>query len=263
MSGLLSQTLTNLNTAEKQIVALGGLPPQVRKIQTESEAAISPMILNVQTIQKEVANFVQFALPELNNIKTDQPIALIKGKIAEIKNKANTLKSTVDEMSSQIKSVQSQVIGYFDQLAVVESDLTKMMTTLQAQLDNAECEEKAAKKKYYYLIALGPFGLIGLSVALGLYLKWQSDVNEYESQISSLNVQINIFNSMKSICILMGKDFQEVVTRISDIRNMIDFIIGDILTIDSDLDSGSLLSVVMIKIHAAITEITTMGVDAS
>ena len=94
-------------------------------------------------------------------------------------------------------------------------------------------------------------------------MKWQSDVNGYESQISSLNTQINSFTAMKSACHTMGSDFQGVVTKISGVKNSVDFLTGDLLSVSSDLDSGSTLTVIDIMVTAAITEVTTLGVDAS
>ena len=267
MSGFLSQAVANLLAAEQQIAAIYGLPPEAQKIQAESSVVISPTISQIQTMQKTVSSFVQIAIPQLNTIETmvsgNQALPLIKEVIANLQNEASTLKSSVDGISAQINADSSQVLGYFGQLATIESDLTTKMTTLQGQLGNAQSEEEATKKKYYYLLALGPLGLIGLAVALGLYLKWQSDVNDYERQISSLSAQINSFNAMKSACLLMGTDFQGVVTKISGVRNSVDFLASDILEINSDLDSGSALPIIGIMVKAAITEVTTLSVDAS
>ncbi len=267
MSGFLSQAVANLVAAEQQITALSGLPPTARTIQAESSAVISPTISQIQTMQKAVSSFVQIAIPQLNTIETmvsgNQPLPTIEEAIANIQNEAIALKSSVDGISGQINATSSQVFGYFDQLAAIESGLNAQMAALKGLLGNAQSEEEAAKKKYYYLIALGPLGLIGLAVALGLYLKWQSDVNDYERQISSLNAQINSFNAMKSACQQMGSDFQGVVTKIAGVRNSVDFLASDILTIRSDLDSGSTLTVIGIMVKAAITEVQTLGVDAS
>jgi hypothetical protein len=218
-------------------------------------------------MQKAVSSFVQIAIPQLNTIETmvwgNQPLPQIKAAMANVQNEATALRSSVDGTSGQINTASSQVLGYFGQLATTESGLTAQMRTLQGHLGDAQGEEDAAQKRYYYLLALGPFGLPGLAVALGLYFKWKSDVNGYESQISSLNAQINLFNAMKEACRLMGLDFQGVVTKLAGVRISVDILASDILTIESDLDSGSALPVIGIMVKAAITEVTTLGVDAS
>ncbi len=267
MSGYLSQAVTNLIAAEQQITALSGLPPAAQEIQSQSSVVISQMTPQIQTLQKAVSSFVQSAIPQLNSIETmvsgGQPLPQIKAAMANVQNEATALKSSVDGTSGQINAASSQVLGYFGQLATIESGLTQQMTTLQGQLGDAQGEEDAAQKRYYYLLALGPFGLVGLAVALGLYLKWKSDVNDYQSQISSLNTQINSLSAMNLACQQMGNNFQGVVAKISGVRNSVDFLASDILTIESDLDSGSALPVIGIMVNAAITEVTTLGVDAS
>ena len=267
MSGYLSQAVTNLVAAEKQISALSGLPAAAQKIQADSSATISPVITQIQGMQKSVTGFVQQATPELNKIEAmvsgNQPLPQIKTAIANVQTEASGLQTSVNETSAKIQAASSQVLGYFGKLATIESNITGQMTTLQGQLGNAQSEEEAAKKKYYYLLALGPFGLVGLAVALGLYLKWTSDVNGYENQIRSLNAQISSLNAMKSACQLMGTDFQGVVSKISGVKNSVNFLVSDILEVESDLDSGSPLPIIEIKVKAAITEVNTLDVDAS
>lgn len=267
MNGLLSQSVANLVAAEQQISAFSRLPPAAQQIQAESSSIISALVSPIQSMQQAVSSFVQTAIPQLKNIQimvsSNQPLPQIKAAMAIVQNEVSSLKPTVDGISAQINSASSQVFGYFNQLATIESGLTAQITTLQGQLGNAQSEEDAAKKKYYYLLALGPFGLIGLSVALGLYLKWQSDVNDYESQISSLNAQINSFNAMKSACQQIGTHFQGVTTKISGVRNSVDFLTSEILEVSSDLDAGSALPIIGVMVNAATTEVTTLGVDAS
>lgn len=267
MGGLLSQAVTNLIEAEQQIKAISGLPPAAQEIQKNSLNVISPMVSQIQSMQKAVNNYVETVTPQLNEIENmvsnNQPLPAIETKMTTVLNETNTLKSTVDNVSTQINSGLSEVLSYFDQLSAIETDLNKQITKLQGKLDNAKSEEEAAKKKYYYLLALGPFGLIGLSVALGLYLKWKSEVNDYEKQISSLKKQIKSFNAMKSACELMANDLRDVVTKISGVRNSVDFLTSDILSINSDLESGTSLTVIGIMVKAAITEVTTLSIDAS
>ena len=267
MSNSLSTAVENLVAAEQQINSISGLPPAAQQIKTDSSGIISSLVPVIQTMQTEIGGFVQTAIPELNEIETmaseKSPLPDIEAKIATVVGETNTLKPLVQEATDKINSAMSQVLGYFNQLAGIESDLTSQMTTLQGKLGNAKGEEEATKKRYYYLLALGPFGLIGLAVALGLYLKWKSDVNDYESQISSLNTQINSLKAMKSASQLMGSDFQLVVTKISGVKNSVDFVANDVLKISSDLDSGTALLIIDIMVKAAITEVTTLGIDAS
>jgi hypothetical protein len=267
MSGLLSQAVANLVGATQHVSALSGLPPQAQQLQAATSRSISSLVSQIKSMQQAGSSFSQTALPQLNDIETmvsnEQPVAAIKARMAAVLGEAQPLQSTVEEVSGQVASVSSLIFGYFNQLAAIESNLTTQMTALQGDLGNAESEEDAARKRYYYLIALGPFGLVGLSVALGLYLKWRSDVNGYESQISSLNAQINAIMAMKSACQQMGTDFQAVIAKSSGVRNSTDFLTGSIMNIDHDVGTGTNHTVLGIMVRAAITEVTNLGVDMS
>ncbi len=268
MNGLLTQAVANLVAVESQISSLNGLPPAAQQIQTNSSAVIAPLVVQVQGLQQAMARFTQTALPQLNAIHQSissgtGTLPTVTAAVATVLGEANTLQSTVTAASTQINAASTQVLGYFDQLAAIEATLTTQMTALQGQLGDAQSEEDAAQKRYYYLLALGPFGLIGLAVALGLYLKWKSDVNGYESQISSLNASINSLNAMKGACQQLGGDFQVVMSKISGVDNAVDFLASELLSINSDLQSGSSLPVIGIMVTAAITEVTTLGIDAS
>jgi hypothetical protein len=61
----------------------------------------------------------------------------------------------------------------------------------------------------------------------------------------------------------MGTDFQGVITKTSGIQNSVDFLVSELSTISSDLDGGSSLPVIGLYINTAITEVQTLGVDAS
>lgn len=267
MSGVLSQAVANLQAAEQQIQSLTGLPASAAQIQASSAPVIASTVSQVQAMQAAVNEFVNQAIPQLNAIKEmaekSQPVDQIKPAMDVVQQESNNLKTLVDNASAQIKQASNEVMGYFNQLAQVNSDLTGQITSLQGQLGDAQSEEAAAQKKYYYLLALGPFGLIGLSVALGLYLKWKSDVNDLQSQISALNSQIAVLNSMKLASQQLGTDFQGIVDKISGVQNTVEFVASDLLEIDSDLETGTSLPVITLKVTAAITEVTTLGIDAS
>lgn len=265
--GVLSQALANLAAAEQQITNLTGLPPAAVQLQTESAATIAPTIAHIQAMQTEVNTFVQDATSQLEQVETmiagNQPLAMMQPPLKNVQTDALELQALMSSMVTEIKATSSQVLGYLSQLTTIESDLTAQMTSLQGQLGDAQSSEEATKKKYYWLIALGPLGLAGLAAALALYKKWKSEVNDYESQISALNAQINSFNGMKSACQLMGSDFQGMITKLTGIQNSVGFLTSDILNIEDDVEIAADLFTIGLVVKAASTEITTLGVDAS
>lgn len=267
MNGLLSQAIANLNTAAQQVSTLSGLPPEAQALQSKIAAAVAPLVTQIQGMQKTGARFVTNALAQLNEllglIASGQPMSDLKPKLALVLGEVGAMETTVDKVSAQIAVFSTMVFGDFNQLATIQANLGNQMSALNGQLTNAQGEEDAARKRYYYLLALGPFGLIGLAVALGLYFKWRSDVNGYESQISALNAQIGTFMAMQNACKLLDSDFRSVISKTSGVKNTTDFVNASLQEINKDLGAGVDRTTLDIVVRASITEVTTLSVDIS
>ncbi|WP_072453574.1 hypothetical protein OPV09_15910 [Janthinobacterium sp. TB1-E2] len=267
MAGLLTQTLANLLAAQQQIAALGGLPPAAQQIQAGCNALIQPMVMQTRTLQQAVAAFVQAATPQLAQVQSmlsaQAPLPDIKAAMSALQQQARQLQGTANGTAGTLTAQTAQLMGYFNQLAGVEAGLQSQVTALQGQLGDAQSELDAAQKRYYYLLALGPFGLVGLAVALGLYLKWKSDVSDLQGQIGGLNGQIGAFNGMKAACQQLGADCQGLAASISDVRNAVNFLVSDLLEVSGDLDAGDAAVVIALMATAASTELATLGTDAA
>lgn len=268
MTGYLTQAVDILAADEKQISAISSLPGGAEGIQTEAAASISPFIARIQAMQTAVIGFVQQVTPQLNTVvemvSGNPPLPPIKAAIDEIKSEASSLQSIVSETSAQINSSSSQILGYLGQLGSISAELMTQMNALQGQLLHAESEEESARKSYRFLLALGPFGLAaGVAVALALFVKTRSEVNGYESEVIAMNRQLKSVRALESAFQVLEADLQGVVKKISGVNNTVTFLVSDLLTVDSDLDSGSALSILAIKVRAAIAEVATLGIDAS
>ncbi|MCP4425496.1 MAG: hypothetical protein GY803_13465 [Chloroflexi bacterium] len=268
MGGLLSQALANTVSAEQQIKALSGLPADAQQVQTDSANLINTIVPEIQQLQTTVSAFAQQAQAKLkeaeDQVSGNTPLAIVKATMVAVQNDASNLKSTVDSVTSNITASANQVFGYSNQLTTIESQLNSQKATLQGQLNTARDEETAAKKKYYYLLALGPFGLIGLAVALGLYTKWTNDVNDLESKQSALSAQISQLSMLVAATKQLGADFNDLSTKISSVKNTVNFLAGDIGSIISDVDeSDTSRTIIEVHIKAAAQEVTTLSVDAS
>ena len=267
MSGLLSQAVQNLGSAAQRISSLSGLPPDAQQLQKDTTGAIGQLLPLVQTVQSTGTAFVRQALPQLNEILTassnGSPVSAIEQQLAVVLAEITATDNAVAAVSSQSAALATLVFGDFKQLATIEANLAAQMTSLQGQLGAAQGEQEAAQKRYYYLLALGPFGLVGLATALGLYLKWKSDVNGIGSQISGLNGEISALAAMQSACELIQSDFQAVIDAIAKVQNLALLLRDSIVQIDNDMKDGGTPLVWQIKVRAAITEITAFGIDIS
>lgn len=267
MAGLLSQTLANLLAAQQQIAALGGLPPAAGPIQAGCTGLILPMLAQTRALQQAAAAFVQMATPQLAQVQAmlsaNAPLPGIKAAMSALQQQAQQLQGMASGTAGTLTGQTAQLMGYFNQLASVEAGLQSQATALQGQLGDAQSELDAAQKRYYYLLALGPFGLAGLAVALGLYLKWKSDVGDLQGQIGGLHGQIAALNGMQAACQQLGADCQTLAGSVSGVRNAVNFLVSDLLEVSSDLDAGDATVVIALMATAAGTELATLGTDAA
>jgi hypothetical protein len=267
MMGYLSQAVANLLATEQQIRSMSGLPAAAQAVQSASATLVGNLVPDIRSTQGKGTGFVATALPQLNEIETmlsnNANLPQIKAQMAVVMQEVLPLQSAVHQLVTEVSSASQTLFGYFNQLASIEAQINDQMTSLQGQLGNAQGELDAAKKRYYYLLALGPFGLIGLAVALGLYLKWRNDVNGYENQINQLNGQIASLSAMNAASHALGQGFQGLVAKLSGVKNSVDFLASEVLAIDSELNANDAPIVIAIKVRAAITEVNTLGIDLS
>ncbi|MEH0019220.1 MAG: hypothetical protein V6Z89_06180 [Desulfobacter sp.] len=267
MSGLLTQALENLTAEQNHIKGLTGLPPDAAQIQTDAVNLVNRIVPQVKTLQSNVSAFTAKALPQLNEanqaLENKTPLDQIKSMVLPVKSMAQELQSSVADSTGTFTSAMQEVNGYPNRLAGVVNELNQQKTELQGKLNNARSEESATKKKYYYLIALGPFGLIGLAAALALWQTWKSKVSDLESEQSRLSAQISTLNSFVAAINQIQSDFTDLVNKINNVKNSLDILAGDISNTITDLEDSSHSSVAQVYISAAIAEVNTLAKDAA
>ena len=267
MSGLLTQALDNLVAEEAHIKSLAGLPDGATQIQAESVDLVNRIIPEVKTLQSNVSAFTSKALPQLNDayksLEDKKPLEEVKSMVLPVQSMARELQSSVSATAGKLTASMQEVNGYPNRLAAVVNDLNRQKTELEGKLNNARSEEAATKKKYYYLIALGPFGLVGLAAALALWGTWQSKVNDLESEQSRLSAQISRLNSFVAAIKQIQTDFTDLVNKITNVKNAVDILAGDISNTIKDLEGSSHSAAALAYISAAIAEVNTLVTDAS
>ena len=268
MSGFLSQAVANLTLAEQQFAGISGLPSAAQSIEASLKASIAPVVMSIGTTQQAGTTFAKNAQARLNSIATalsvsNPDVAAVVAQMTSLREATSQFQSSANELAGQVTSMSSTVDGYFNQINSIEQAQSASITALQSNLGNAQSEEEVARKKYYYLLALGPFGLPGLAVALALYRHWQSEVNNYQSQISVLKAQIASLTASQATCQLMATDLKSVVVGVSDVRNTVNLLVSDVLAISSDLNLGDSLTVLRIAVQTAATEVGTLLTDIS
>lgn len=274
MVGLLSQALANLTSAEAQIINLTGLPSGAVPVQNDSADVINKIVPQVTQLQSLIYNFIQKALPQLDAVETavsgNISIDQLRADLLIVHNEADELNPKIESLSTEITKESDHINGYANILVGVDSDLNGKITVLNAQIGSAQGRANAAQKKYYYLIGLAPLALFGFAAmlaaaaaAIALYSKIKTEIDTYQSTVSSLSIQISRLNMMKSAINQLAADFLNLTSKITNVQNSLGFLSGDITNSINDITNDANRLHIRIFVQTAMTEIMTLQRDAS
>lgn len=267
MTGLLSQALANLETSAAQVKGLTGLPADAKAIQSQFDTLVSQTVTLVQGLQTSTSSFVTTTTPQLEavlaGLKGSTDLDEIAAQLKDIEQAADALKTTATSVADQVSAQEATISGFATPLAKVTSDLNTQKATLQGKLSTAQDKEKAAHKKYLYLLALGPLGLIGLAAALGLYESWQKEANDDAKNVSAIKSQISQLDSMVNATNQMATDFEDVNGKTQDVVNAVGFLSQDVSSLITDTASGTSRVQLEIYVTAAKQELITVTTDAA
>jgi peptidoglycan hydrolase CwlO-like protein len=171
--------------------------------------------------------------------------------------------ATASTLVTAATNAMSTLTTSFTTLSGIEGSLQTQIAGLQGQIGTAKGEMEATQKRYYYLLALGPFGLVGLSAALALYLKWKSDVSSLQGEINSLNGQIASLQSIVSSCKALAASESQVLQDLINLKNAIDSVCSDFTAIQQDLAGTTDPTTLQTVARAADAMLVTLEADAS
>lgn len=266
MGGILSQAMANVSAAEQHIQAITDLPPEAVSVQSQSVALIGeimPAIAQLQALILSYAERAQSQLEQIDQSVNAAPLPLVMAQLKALQLDSSDVKSSVDLLSDRIVAAANQVYGFANPLAAVQSQLNAQTIALQSAMSDARNEEDSIHKRYLYLLALGPFGLVGLSVALGLYLKWKGDADNLEAQVNSAQFQISRLNIMMSATNQLITDFGNLSSKISGVRNTMSFLASDIAEVIDDTEQEGTRIVIALHIKGALAQVLILKSDAS
>ena len=268
MAGNFTQALQNVLDAEQHIKAIAGLPANAQAVQVGVAALIADAVPKIKSEQTLTLAFVPTAQKQLQLAETqlsgDTPLPQIKATIESVQTAAKALKSEVDSITGGAHNFIAKADEYTQQLATIESQLNAQIVAQQAQLRSLQSQEASARSHYYYLIALGPFGLVGLVAALILYQNMQSQVNSLQAQVNAQAAQLSRLKSMAVVTTQMHADLSALDTCLSSINNAVTILCADIVVIIEDTEqTDKTRAVIKVYVIAAKQTVDTLGVDAS
>lgn len=264
MPGTLTTALNTAKTTLGQFTAIPSLPPQAQAIQNQVAAGMNPLLTATPPFQTALLGYLQQAIPQLQSVLSQlkggadpagvrQTLTAITGNFAAFGQQAAPIVADAGNARNVISQAESDTAG-------VEQQLQGQIASINGQIGAAQSEEDAAKKRYYWLLALGPFGLAGLAAALALYLKWKSDISDLQDKINGLNAQIGPIQAMIAACKTLASAAGQLVSAIDGLQNAIDAVGDDCAEIVANLSNASELE---LFINATIGVMQTLEADAS
>jgi hypothetical protein len=261
--GLLSQALQNLDICSNQISCISNLPLEAAAVQSAIAQLLTKVKAPILAYQQRTLSVVSDIAAKLAHIlggaidsSKAMEIAAIINSLEKVQDDTRILRSSVDDFKSQMQTQASQ-------LSTIEIGLNAQIAGLQGQLSSQRQELASAQKRYYWLIALGPFGLAGLSVALALVTKWKNEASKTQNSISNMTGQIVAHKNMASACntlLLSGTGIWNVV---SDVENALDIIISNFQSIKTDVEAGNKFDELKLFFTVAAHELQELQNDIS
>lgn len=263
-SGPFSSALAAAKASLDSLLAVPHLPASASPIAKSIDSAMTPFLAKGTEVQKAVLAYCTSALPELQTIlsqlKSGAEPSSVSAKLTDIAKRFAQLQGQTKPLNDDASKARAAITAAASQVATLENTLNDKIADLKGKIGAAKSKEKAAKDKYYYLIALGPFGLVGLAAALALYEKWSGEVDDLEKSIKSLRAQIVPIKAMVAACHQLGDAGTAMLTAIGNLDNTIDEVGSDCHEIVANLGESKEIELFVAATTAAIQ---TLKRDAS
>ncbi len=267
MTGLMSQALANVKATEDTITALSGLPAAAESIVQQSSDLIGSVAKGIEHLQTDAGVLVPRIEDALSQAETalqqGKPLGEVKVLIDAANTEARGLETTANDVSDLLGKARNSIAAYSNDLAGIENQIGKEIAALNGELGNLKSKRDAAKKKYYWLIALGPFGVAGLAAALALYLKFKHDVDHLQGEINGKQKQVDKQKALVTAVKSLNGDFDTLVDKVSGIKNAVGFLSDDIGRVISDLEHEGNRTIIELFVKAAQTEAKEVAADVA
>lgn len=267
MTGTLTQSLANLTATEKTIGSLQGLPGTAKPVVKESAVLVTDITQKVKALQasaKAGMPKIDAGLAKaLTDLDAGKPLSDVMVSVKAASAVAATLEAEAEAVSMTASKMRGTVAGFSQDLAKVAHGIDQEITTMNATLLMLESKRDAEQKRYYLLLLLGPFGLIGLAVALALYEEMKGNVDKLSQQIRDQEAQIQQAKSLIGAVKVLNKDFGILASNASGLQNALSFLSSDIAEIIDDLEHAEARSAIKAYIVAAQAEAKEVAEDAA
>jgi hypothetical protein len=265
-SGLLSQSIINLFNLREGMLSISNLPPSAQGIQETAAGILNDDQTILKALQAQISHFTTMVEPVIDAVIATMQSGTISPHeikvVEDINLQAKDIRDFVQAKSLALNASKEQLISLKNNLLPIRATLQADINNLSVEIDSANREVESLNQRKYYLIALGPFGLVGLAAIIGLLVTWNNKINDLKSRSSNFEIQITMLNSLiNNIDSMMG-NFNTAVGLVSNIKNGTDFLSSDITVVIADLKNAD-GKLALIYMMAASQQVKTLATDAS
>jgi hypothetical protein len=264
--GLLSQSIRNLQQMLQQIQAIHNLPASAIAVENAAQNELTTDISKIQATQKSINGYCASARTAINQALADlsagKDLSVVLNDIKASVNGVHTMQQGINGMNTTVKTSKNQLIGLEQQLTAINTHLTNQIISLQVHLTSEEQSIAAKRKNYLYLLALGPFGLIGLAAAGIAIAVQEGQIASLRGEMAKQQATVAQTRMLQVGMSHLGTTMSSIVNGLSTLKNAIDFLAGDLDTIATDLTTGKNSGQLQIYLHTALSQITSLEQDA-
>ncbi len=263
---LVTQALANVIATAQTVAGVTGLPAEATSVQAQALAIANQIVPIVQAMKQNVQQFVQKAGPLVTTA-----LAALDGAdptkarpiVVSLQDSATTLAGASSTSSKQLGSAR-------DSSNACVASMSSVMTMLDGRIAAANAERAADQKEVdainstkLYWLALGPFGLIGLGVAIGELVTANNKVAAVETRISVLGQQAAQAAKMKIDVQQLSTDMSALATRLQDLQNSVDFVCADVQLVMKDLADSQAKATAKAYLLTVQGELATLGAETA
>jgi len=261
----MSEVIAQFASDGRKVLSIGGLPTTAATDRHHISNLITVIPGHIKQFQGHATAFSQKAMVLVNNALStiQKPIVSDKMFTQALMGYLSALESLYKTMDSDCISAANELATYQEEMAgVVRSNstelinLTKHRSALEAELHDVKHALDKAKKTQLAMIALGPFGLVGLSAAIAVVVTTQKKMNDIIKKGRSFENQLSMFKRYMTNLNSFQNSLRALILQTSKLQNDISILTGQLLTIQNDTQKRVEPKSMVLFLHAATSMIT-------
>jgi hypothetical protein len=265
-TNIVTQALANVIATSQNLATVTGLPAQAASVQTQAVKIANEIVPVVQTLKQQVQLFVQLAGPLLGSALAALDASApdqAKPIVVRLQEAATGLAGTALASSKQLGSARDSSNGCVGSMSAVQSTLDGDIAAANAERTSRQSEVDSLNKNKYYWLLLGPFGVIGLGIAIGELVTANNRVAEIETRISALGQQAAQAGKMKIDVQQLSTALSSLAGRLEDLKSSVDFVCADMKLVLKDLGDAQAKATAKAYLLTVQGELATLNAETA